>query len=533
MRAASPTTTQSDPPTKPLGGYRIITLPLLAAVWVAYKLKIIRLVDLRVWFAAQEMDARRCRLEPALPKKYTLAELRKLTGLSPRRVKESLRRLKEAGLILWAEEAMLFPGPGDHAPVSETPEFRVFLGRISCPDRKVPVPRRTIRLIAGGARPVLIAAMLGHMIRGLYLKGGKCSPRGRVKASWIADTFGVALRRVKEARRELIASGWLIPLEADQWALNRWGAHFRINLQWSRLDPIKAIPKPTMTTTSQLADDTELVIDTSEQMATCPELAPPPAISRPELAPPESYGEPLNGRDKNQKPASGGPAGIYIPTPKAKRPEPQTASPTIATPPSPPPVVSSVPVAQTPATAQPESRVPEIQQTPPLALGKPDLRNVVIEDLRGMDRLLELYTQAMALGLVTSSERDRLRFVGAAEHARVIGTKNPCGLFVRLIRNGLWSFLTQDDEDAANARLKRHLYGKPPEGSAPKVEVVRAAEFLSEDAVIVRTVRSAVLRAGYRGDAFPLLMRQHPEWTRERWDVAVAELESVARNGRR
>ena len=32
--------------------------------------------------------------------------------------------------------------------------------------------------------------------------------------------------------------GWLIPLEAEQWELNRWGAHVRINLDWSRLDGI-------------------------------------------------------------------------------------------------------------------------------------------------------------------------------------------------------------------------------------------------------------------------------------------------------
>ena len=102
----------------------------------------------------------------------------------------------------------------------------------------MPVPRRILRLLAGGARPALIATILGHLLRCLYLKSGKCSARGRVKASWIAETFGVGLRRVKEARQELIAMGWLIPLEAGQWELNRWGAHVRINLDWSRLDGI-------------------------------------------------------------------------------------------------------------------------------------------------------------------------------------------------------------------------------------------------------------------------------------------------------
>jgi hypothetical protein len=125
---------------------------------------------------------------------------------------------------------------------------------------------------------------------------------------------------------------------------------------------------------------------------------------------------------------------------------------------------------------------------------------------------------------VTTSERDRLRFVAAAEHARIIGTTNPCGLFVRLVWCGLWSFLKQDDEDAASARLKRHLYGKSLERPTLKVQPASAAEFLSEDALIVRSIRAAVARAGYQGDAFPLLKRQKPEWSRERWDQASAEL---------
>ena len=74
--------------------------------------------------------------------------------------------------------------------------------------------------------------------------------------------------------------------------------------------------------------------------------------------------------------------------------------------------------------------------------GKPDLRDVVPEDLRDTGRLLDLYEQAVGLGLAAASECGRLRFVAAAEHARVIGTKNPCGLFVRLVRGGLWHFAT-------------------------------------------------------------------------------------------
>ena len=197
------------------------------------------------------------------------------------------------------------------------------------------------------------------------------------------------------------------------------------------------------------------------------------------------------------------------------------------------PVVADVtngPVSVTPSirpSARPESTPPA--PTNPATVGKPDFRNVVIEDLKDIGRLLGLFIQAIAMGLVTTSERDRLRFVAAAEHARAIGTKNPCGLFVRLVRNGLWSFLTQDDEDTANERLKRHLYGKPPERKASSPFEVREAVELSEDACLVQAIRAAVTRTKYQGDGFPLLRRERPEWTRERWDCALAELEQAFR----
>jgi hypothetical protein len=160
------------------------------------------------------------------------------------------------------------------------------------------------------------------------------------------------------------------------------------------------------------------------------------------------------------------------------------------------------------------------------APGKPDLRHIVPEDLTDTGRLLELYTQAVVAGLVGSSEWDRLRFVAAAEHARIIGTKNFCGLFARLVRGGLLHFATCDDEEAASVRLRRHLYGGLPEMRGAQCSGMRplAVAELSDDARLVQAVRAAAARAGYRGDAFPLLKRQKPEWTRERWDRAVAEM---------
>jgi hypothetical protein len=510
---------ESPPRSKPQGGYLLIPAVRLALAWWAYREKLIRLVDLRVWFAACEMVARRCGRPAPLPRRFGLDELQRLTGLSPRRLKASLRRLEDAGLLTWSEAAIAFPAVAGGVPMPAA--FRRFLDQIPNHRRLVPVPRRILRLLAGGARPALIATILGHLVRCLYLKGGKCLPVGRVKASWIADTFGVGLRRVKQARQELIRLGWLVPLESRQWALNRWGALVRINLDWSRLDGLAGGTRP--------AIDAPPAVEGAADPAALPpgpELAPPAAGFGPELAPPDSDQEPLTGA-QNQEPALGGPAGFFIDHPEEETPKADTMAPpasgagilpTAA-------ILAISPAPAAPAAAQPSS--PPQPSRP--ALGRPNLRDVVPEDLRDTGRLLDLYEQAAAAGLVGRSEHARLRFVAAAEHARVIGTRNPCGLFVRLVRGGLWPFLTCDDEEAASVRLRKHLFGEMPAGQSgrdrPEPSPARSPEpNLSADARLVAAVRAAAARARFRGDAFPLLKRAQPEWTRERWDKTLAEL---------
>jgi hypothetical protein len=113
--------------------------------------------------------------------------------------------------------------------------------------------------------------------------------------------------------------------------------------------------------------------------------------------------------------------------------------------------------------------------------------------------------------------------VAAAEHARAIGTTNPCGLFVRLVRSGWLHFAAPDDETAASVRLRRHLYGTRAAAPERRSPAGRQVE-LSDDARLVQAVRAAVARSGYRGDAFPFLKREKPEWSRERWDRALEEL---------
>ena len=159
-------------------------------------------------------------------------------------------------------------------------------------------------------------------------------------------------------------------------------------------------------------------------------------------------------------------------------------------------------------------------------LPAPALNDVRVEDLKDTGRLLVLYDEAVLRGLVGGSEAGRLKFVAAAEHAKAVGTVNPCGLFARLVARGWWHFATQDDEDAASSRLKGHLYGG--RGGAVGGGVGRRSGWggkeLSSDAELVREVRAEFVRARVFRDPFAEFARLNPGWTRERWESALCEL---------
>ena len=99
-------------------------------------------------------------------------------------------------------------------------------------DRPVPVPRRILCYLAELHRPVLIATTVGHLLRGLFLRDGVCVSGGRCKASWISEVFGVDMRNVKFARRELARCGWVVAVPSSQTAMNRWGQAFVLSLEW-------------------------------------------------------------------------------------------------------------------------------------------------------------------------------------------------------------------------------------------------------------------------------------------------------------
>jgi hypothetical protein len=182
-----------------------------------------------------------------------------------------------------------------------------------------------------------------------------------------------------------------------------------------------------------------------------------------------------------------------------------------------------------PAPYRPTAPIPDslpsgLQQQPkrtiPTTPPAPTLSHILLEDLTDTARLLALFEQAHPQGLIGKSDHDRLTFVALAEHAKVVGSQNPCGLFAALVQRQHWHFVTDSDEDAAHARLKHHLYGAPARAAPPPAA---ACPELSQDAAIVRYLHTELARAGFQGDVFGLVSRDDASWTRERWDRAAAE----------
>ena len=475
------------------GGFILIPARQLLAAWRACRVAPLGVGDFRTWLACREMLARRCTLDDRRSPAYGLDELCRLTGVSARRARGSVARLIAAELLAWSDGEIGFPAPAPWAgdgPGDDALDDTIVGGR-----GPLIIPRRMLRLLAGGARPALIATALGLLLRCLARGRGGFKARGRIKASWISRAFGVDLRRVKQARKDLADLGWIVPEESDQRAENRWGRVYRIDLGWERA----ASPAGRR-------------------------LPPSPVSASPQLPPPLLDLDPLREEEKDQELASGEPTGIKTEGQEDGRgnqlPHP-AGTPSAESGPC--------PTREDGADACRLSRaagVPEPGRAAAPTVGPPRLDDVRVEDLKDTGRLLGLLDQAIVRGLTGRSESDRLKFAAAAEHALAVGTVNPCGLFARLVRRGWWHFATQDDEDAASRRLKRHLFGAPSEAIAGLCWPSSSGRpSLSSDALLVREVKASSSRAGYRGDPFLLVRARDASWTRERWDRASVELE--------
>jgi len=381
------------------GGYVPVRSIELAMAWGLLLAGDLRPVDVRVWLAVLELRERRKHTAgKGRAPRYQLEELRHLVGGGGGTLKGSLRRLRASRLVRWSEREVEVATSPDELVVANLAPVWAIYEAMPARRKRVPIPRRILRLLAGGVKRSVMATALGQLVYCLYYHRREgWNPRGSCKASWIAGTFGLSERSVIRARQHLEELGWLRRVDSPgQWHLNRYGGSFEINLSWARTAG-------------------EFSTTHARRKLSTTGMSPPSAPNGTRLSPPESD-QTLPTGVRNQKPTSGGRSGVS-----------------------------------------------NGKGTEQKSLGKPNLRDIRKEDLASVPRVMELFDQALKRGLMREGFMERLNFAAAAEHARVRGSSNPCGLFFHLVNKKLWHFITEGDEDAVRTKVKAYVYGEPEE----------------------------------------------------------------------
>jgi hypothetical protein len=274
-------------------GYQTVTPIQFANIVWAIQQKAVRAQSSRVYFGCFVLIAsrlaaarvRRKRGEKCIDfNRYRIEELVRITGLTTAAAKRGVRELSTAGLLTFTESEVIItseslPGAEDLA--------EMFSCRRS--DRRpIPVPRIVLRHFASTERVSLVYVMIAYLLRGLSIarKTAVIGNRGTVKASWIAEHFGLSVRSVRYMRQRLYAEGWITrDTQSFQRKLNRDGAYFVINLGWSPQRPAMGRPAK-----GEMVGDAQVIV----------RIAPLPATNCTPIAPPREDKETSN-EIKNQK----------------------------------------------------------------------------------------------------------------------------------------------------------------------------------------------------------------------------------------
>lgn len=157
---------------------------------------------------------------------YSQREISEITKFGPKIISRILKDLSKENLLLFEPTRIEIIKTDDLSYFSTELLKRGGLRRL------IPLPRRFIKELCLEKRKSIFFTKLAYGIRGLSLtKEKKLKSSGSVKASWISHFFGLSLRAVKLARKELIMAGFITKdTDSFQYKLNRSGAYFKIDL---------------------------------------------------------------------------------------------------------------------------------------------------------------------------------------------------------------------------------------------------------------------------------------------------------------
>lgn len=470
------------------GSFRSISTHQLCMAWWLHIDGHITRRQLRVYFAAHEIAERRRASGQVNKTKrtrphYTVEEIAGLVGgrgteSSKAELRADVRRLKALGLVTIEAHEIGFASSIEQIALDEISPFWEMFDRVPNGRRTVPVPRRTLRVLAAGFSRAVTGVMLATLIRSLFWHRSTGTYRvdGRTKGSWIAEVFGISRRAVTDARSTLIELGWLQPCETPQWALNRWGAHDKINTEWCPSDATQ--PKG----------------GSNDNQHTSGSASPQSDIQGGSASPDQTDSLPPRGnpntrrlRHARSRPgvetdSGGGGGSAYA------------------------------------AKHEPYKRCSSKQPRKP-SRAKPNIRDIRSIDLACMDRLLDLHGQATKLGLWPAGEAARLDFVALAERARTRG-RRAGAMFYWLLRERKTAFITQHDEDEAARRIKKHLHGPMretrAEGPPSQGHGARSEDLGPDERFVMACIRVAKQNRVDPAD----IAREAKGWSKQAWDEA-------------
>jgi len=472
------------------GSFRpISTHQLFVAWWLHIEGHLTR-KQLRVYFASHEMAERR-RVAGQISKTqrfrphYTVEEVAELVGSrrtasAMAELRSDIKHLKTLGLMAIEPHEIVFARSIDQITVGDASAFWEMFDRVPNGRRTVPVPRRTLRALAAGFSRAVTGVMLATLIRSLFWHKSTGTYRvdGRTKGSWVAEVFGISRRAVTDARATLIELGWLEPCDTPQWALNRWGAHARVNTKWCHREVV------------------ETKTSSNDNQHAGKSASPGSEFSGGSAKPDQTDSLPPRGNQNTRRLR-------HARNRSGIEDDPNR-------------VGGSVPAARCEQHRRRSARPARRSRT------KPSIHDVRPADLARMDRVLDLHHQAVECGLAVAGEGGRLDFVALAERARSRG-KDPGAYFYWLLRERKTGFITQHEEDLASKRIKDHLYGAEHErpkhhddGPPSLVRGGRSEGLTAEEWFVVTCVR-----IGKQHRVEPAAVAKRAKgWSQEAWDDA-------------
>lgn len=508
------------------GRYRPITTHQLTLAWWLYDNNAISKRQLRIYFAAHEMDERR--FYTAADRKgcaeFTLEEIKALVGgrgstTADRDLSADVKRLGALGLVKIARRSITFAETVEQVAVDDTDGFFRMWDQMDhrTRGRSVPVPRRTLRELAAGFTTGSSAYLIAALIRCVFWRRKeRCyNTDGRIKDGWVAETFGVGLTAVRQGRRRLQELGLLEKRDGlAQWNLNRYGSHIVVHCDWSRSkDSSAGLQSHTQTTDSGTTPGAVDNLDTSSvgggRSAAKSDTLPAQNSGRSDTPCLNRSALPTEDLETRRLGAPApGPSGVSLKLREGSRKK------------------------RGRETGQP---------TPPT--GEPTIRDIQPDDLEDTERLFKLHAQFVSSGLAKGGRAGELDFLALANRARVRGF-NPGGLLRRLLEQNRTGWITIADEEAASRRMREHFAGPPvtatnPTAGARSIKDLfqprrmpgtsRTEGRLSEESAFVEKCVRTAREAGLREAQWWLVAQRIKQWTRDQWGSAYAryQLEQV------